>query len=102
MRAGRIAVTLAGLFLFGDEVDAFWRMPCRARSGLARIDPLVSNGTVSEHAHAIHGSDGKPLRALLSSPSSIFGPVEFANMTWSLPLFCIFEPVKISNMTRSL
>lgn len=59
MRAGRIAVTLAGLFLFGDGADAFWRMPCRARSGLARIDPLVSNGTLSEHAHAISESDDK-------------------------------------------
>ena len=40
------------------SVDAFWRMPCRSRSGLARIDPLVSFGTISEHAHAIHGSSG--------------------------------------------
>jgi hypothetical protein len=40
------------------SADAFWRMPCRSRSGLARVDPLVSFGTVSEHAHAIHGSSG--------------------------------------------
>ncbi|KAF8848098.1 hypothetical protein BDZ45DRAFT_698671 [Acephala macrosclerotiorum] len=67
MRAGRIAVTLAGLFLFGDGADAFWRMPCRARSGLARIDPLVSNGTISEHAHALHGSDGLSITASYES-----------------------------------
>jgi len=42
------------------SAEAFWRMPCRSRSGLARIDPLVSNGTISDHAHAIHGSDGEP------------------------------------------
>lgn len=41
------------------SVDAFWRMPCRARSGLARLDPLVSPGTLSQHVHAIHGSDSK-------------------------------------------
>lgn len=46
------------LGVFYTSVAAFWRMPCRARSGLARIDPLVSNGSVAEHAHAIHGSDG--------------------------------------------
>jgi hypothetical protein len=33
-------------------------MECRARSGLARIDPLVSNGSIAEHVHAIHGSSG--------------------------------------------
>lgn len=44
--------------LFALQVDAFWRMPCQARSGLARIDPLVNFGSVSEHAHTIHGSSG--------------------------------------------
>jgi hypothetical protein len=34
-------------------------MPCLARSGLARIDPLVSFDTVSQHAHAIHGGSGE-------------------------------------------
>ncbi|KAF8848886.1 hypothetical protein BDZ45DRAFT_753337 [Acephala macrosclerotiorum] len=49
--------------LFGLQVSAFWRMPYRARSGLARIDPFVSNGTISEHAHAIHGSSGFSIAA---------------------------------------
>lgn len=41
--------------------QAFWRMPCRSRTGLARIDPIMSPGTVSEHAHAIHGGNsGSP------------------------------------------
>ncbi|KAH7330455.1 hypothetical protein BKA65DRAFT_59127 [Rhexocercosporidium sp. MPI-PUGE-AT-0058] len=39
-----------------SQVDAFWRMPCRSRTGVARIDPLVTNGSVAEHVHAIHGS----------------------------------------------
>ncbi|EJT74004.1 hypothetical protein GGTG_07854 [Gaeumannomyces tritici R3-111a-1] len=39
-------------------VDAFWRMECRVRSGLARIDPLVSPGEVAQHVHSIHGSGG--------------------------------------------
>ncbi|KAL1632592.1 hypothetical protein SLS56_003491 [Neofusicoccum ribis] len=37
--------------------DAFWRMPCRGRTGLARIDPIVDTGEVSSHAHAIHGGN---------------------------------------------
>lgn len=51
------------LGLLAGSVQAFWRMPCRARSGLARIDPLVTNGSISEHAHAIHGSDGFSISA---------------------------------------
>lgn len=41
-----------------SESAAFWRMGCRGRTGLVRIDPLVSPGTISEHIHAIHGSSG--------------------------------------------
>jgi len=48
----------AVILLFTVQVAAFWRMPCLSRSGLARIDPLVSFGTASEHAHYIHGSSG--------------------------------------------
>ncbi|KAK3684953.1 hypothetical protein B0T22DRAFT_204445 [Podospora appendiculata] len=39
-------------------VTAFWRMECRGRAGLLRIDPLVSPGEVGAHAHAVHGSSG--------------------------------------------
>ncbi|KAF8855927.1 hypothetical protein BDZ45DRAFT_804554 [Acephala macrosclerotiorum] len=51
--------SVGALLFSGAPAAAFWRMPCRARSGLARIDPLVSNGTLSEHAHAISESDDK-------------------------------------------
>ncbi|KAH8656666.1 hypothetical protein BGZ60DRAFT_384562 [Tricladium varicosporioides] len=53
-----VALRALPVITFGLTVDAFWRMPCLARSGLARIDPLVSYGSVAEHAHAIHGSSG--------------------------------------------
>lgn len=46
------------LLLMTNETVAFWRMGCRGRTGLVRIDPLVSPGTISEHIHAIHGSSG--------------------------------------------
>ncbi|UNI18594.1 hypothetical protein JDV02_004851 [Purpureocillium takamizusanense] len=38
--------------------NAFWRMECPGRVGLARMDPIVNPGSVSGHVHAIHGSDG--------------------------------------------
>lgn len=39
--------------------DAFWRMECHSRTGLARLDPLVQPGEVSDHTHAIHGGGSK-------------------------------------------
>ncbi|KAH7054240.1 WSC domain-containing protein [Macrophomina phaseolina] len=46
------ALTILAL---SGAANAFWRMPCRGRTGLARIDPIVDTGVVSSHAHAIHG-----------------------------------------------
>ncbi|KAK8004169.1 hypothetical protein PG989_003888 [Apiospora arundinis] len=39
-------------------VSAFFRMECRGRLAMARIDPLVNNNEVGQHVHAIHGSSG--------------------------------------------
>ncbi|GAB7351152.1 hypothetical protein MBLNU459_g1605t1 [Dothideomycetes sp. NU459] len=49
-----LAATLLSL---GGSVDAFWRLPCRSRTGLARIDPIMDSGVVSDHVHAIHGGN---------------------------------------------
>jgi hypothetical protein len=56
--AKNVGLKVFSIFLLAFNVTAFWRMPCLSRSGLARVDPLVSFGTLSEHAHAIHGSSG--------------------------------------------
>lgn len=48
---------IAAMVLAGSA-DAFWRMECRGRSGLARLDPLVNPGVASAHAHTIFGSSG--------------------------------------------
>jgi hypothetical protein len=61
-------VFTALLLLLVGNVQAFWRMECRARSGVARIDPLVANGTVSEHVHVIHGSSGRSTTVSLLLP----------------------------------
>ena len=47
--------------LAAPGADAFWRMECRGRSGLARIDPLVNPGAKSSHAHTIAGGSGKSI-----------------------------------------
>lgn len=49
------AISIAQLLV---PASAFWRMECRGRVGLARVDPLVSPGEVAQHVHAIHGSSG--------------------------------------------
>ncbi|KAL3470422.1 hypothetical protein BJX99DRAFT_239528 [Aspergillus californicus] len=58
---------VACLAAFSGVADAFWRLPCRGRSGLARMDPLVSPGEPSYHVHAIHGSDGFGMSSDMSS-----------------------------------
>ncbi|OHF01798.1 hypothetical protein CORC01_02989 [Colletotrichum orchidophilum] len=40
------------------SANAFWRMECPGRVGLARIDPLMDFGKASTHVHAISGSNG--------------------------------------------
>ena len=44
--------------------QAFWRMECPGRVGLARLDPIVNKGELSSHLHAIHGSNGTLLPLL--------------------------------------
>lgn len=49
----------AALLLLPGLSDAFWRLPCRGRAGVARIDPLMAPGKVSDHVHVVHGSGSK-------------------------------------------
>ncbi|KAL4790284.1 hypothetical protein BDV19DRAFT_341160 [Aspergillus venezuelensis] len=52
------ASLVACLAAFAGVADAFWRLPCRGRSGLARMDPLMDPGQPSYHVHTVHGSNG--------------------------------------------
>lgn len=47
---------------------AFWRLPCRGRTGVARLDPIVDPGEISDHAHAIHGGGSEYLAPAHASP----------------------------------
>ncbi|KAF3358795.1 hypothetical protein VDGD_09409 [Verticillium dahliae] len=49
--------------LMAAGVDAFFRMECQGRVGLARIDPMISPGEPSLHLHSIHGSSGFSMNA---------------------------------------
>mgnify|MGYP006949396045 CR=1 FL=1 len=51
-----LAASAAGLV---GSANAFWRMECPGRVGLARIDPIVNPGEVANHVHAIHGTSCK-------------------------------------------
>jgi hypothetical protein len=55
----KLSIVIAAAAAFAGSSNAFWRMECRGRAGLARIDPMISPGEVAQHVHAIHGSSGK-------------------------------------------
>lgn len=64
-----IVAVSAGLI---GGAHAFWRMECPGRVGVARIDPIVDPGTISKHAHSIHGSSGKPKIFSINAGLGIF------------------------------
>lgn len=51
-----VAVTALAL---AGSANAFWRLPCRGRTGLGRIDPIMDANTISDHVHTIHGGNSK-------------------------------------------
>ncbi|KAK2056449.1 hypothetical protein LY76DRAFT_153290 [Colletotrichum caudatum] len=65
-------IAAAGFFAAG--VDAFWRMECPSRVGLARVDPLMTFGGAAPHVHAIHGSNG-------ISPTATYGDLVAGDCT---------------------
>ncbi|KAF9876986.1 hypothetical protein CkaCkLH20_05252 [Colletotrichum karsti] len=71
MKTRNVFVAAAGFFA---TADAFWRMECQGRVGLARVDPLMSPGEPATHVHAIHGSNG-------ISPSATFSDLVAADCT---------------------
>ncbi|KAF2220746.1 WSC domain-containing protein [Elsinoe ampelina] len=74
--------------------DAFWRMPCRSRTGLARLDPLVAPGSLSDHTHAIHGGGnfGKDVKAteLKASECTSCGVTQDKSAYWTPSLHFMY------------
>lgn len=72
----------AALAIAVDGADAFWRLPCRGRSGLGLIDPIVDPGRISTHAHTIHG----PNKFGFDADSSSIMVRMFHSLQWIRPL----------------
>ena len=58
LSTGRVAKAIFLLLNVGST-NAFWRLECPGSLGLARIDPLMDFGTLSDHVHTIKGGSGK-------------------------------------------
>ena len=55
-KASALSLAVSALTLAGSA-DAFWRLPCRGRTGVGRLDPIMDPGEVSDHVHVIHGGN---------------------------------------------
>ncbi|CCX04985.1 Similar to hypothetical protein [Tuber melanosporum Mel28]; acc. no. XP_002842263 [Pyronema omphalodes CBS 100304] len=53
-----LSKSLFVISLLALEASAFWRLPCRQRLALERIDPIDTPGKVAHHVHTIHGGNG--------------------------------------------
>ncbi|KFY11004.1 hypothetical protein V491_07369, partial [Pseudogymnoascus sp. VKM F-3775] len=77
--------------VIAGSAEAFWRMECRGRSGLARIDPLVNPGVASTHAHTIFGSSGFTESAgsdeLLAGDCTSCAVSEDKSAYWTPPMY---------------
>lgn len=53
------AAAAAALAFSIPAANAFWRLECDGSVGMARIDPLMDFGGLSDHVHTIKGGSGK-------------------------------------------
>ena len=84
-KASALSLAVSALSLAGSA-DAFWRLPCRGRSGVGRLDPIMDPGKVSDHVHVIHGG------------SSTFFDIDI--MPW--PLLTIIQTLALTTPLRTL
>lgn len=54
----RFSEVAVALVAFSGAADAFWRMPCRGRTALGRIDPIMDVGKPAKHSHTLQGGNG--------------------------------------------
>ncbi|KAL8781079.1 MAG: hypothetical protein Q9203_001263 [Teloschistes exilis] len=85
----RVAST--ALVLSVGIVDAFWRLECDGSVGVARIDPLMDFGGVSDHVHVIKGGSAfTPTSTgddLLKSKCQSCGVGQDKSAYWAPPLY---------------
>ncbi|GKZ51685.1 hypothetical protein AbraIFM66951_006744 [Aspergillus brasiliensis] len=86
---------LACLAALSSVSEAFWRLPCRGRSGVARIDPLMAPGKASDHVHVVHGSGGFSMtsdeKALKKADCTSCGVTQDKSAYWAPALYFMHE-----------
>ncbi|KAI9841138.1 MAG: hypothetical protein M1837_000982 [Sclerophora amabilis] len=91
MRFTSTIVDLAVVLALAASADAFWRLECHYRSGLARMDPLVDPGRISPHLHTIAGGNNFNLNVkpkdLLDSQCSSCSVAQDKSAYWTPALF---------------
>ncbi|KAI9731910.1 MAG: hypothetical protein M1834_004361 [Cirrosporium novae-zelandiae] len=84
-------VLTVAILSFAPGSDAFWRLECRGRLGVERMDPIMSPGVLSSHAHAIHGGSNFGLSAdatsLLRSNCTSCGVTQDKSAYWVPTLY---------------
>ncbi|KAI5287429.1 hypothetical protein KEM52_001586 [Ascosphaera acerosa] len=77
--------------MLATTAHAFWRLPCRGRTGVARIDPIVDAGGPAAHAHALHGSGALGFNSdsdeLRSADCTSCAVTEDLSAYWTPPLY---------------
>lgn len=85
-------IAAAVLFPFYISIaEAFWRLQCGYRSGLARLDPLINPGGVSDHVHAIHGGSGMSLLCNFFSPYRPYAVLRTTSFILHEPSYTLFK-----------
>ncbi|KAJ5664877.1 uncharacterized protein N7477_007325 [Penicillium maclennaniae] len=81
----------ACLIVLPTFTDAFWRLPCRGRTGVARLDPIVEPGEISGHIHAVHGAGNfgmsSDMNTLLDSSCTSCAVEQDMSAYWTPPLY---------------
>lgn len=65
MRTFTLPTAAAVLAAAATPAAAFFRMPCQGTAGVARLDPLVNPGDISDHAHVVHGASSESFSLFL-------------------------------------
>ncbi|KAL2813195.1 hypothetical protein BDW59DRAFT_34900 [Aspergillus cavernicola] len=97
---------VACLAAFSGVADAFWRLPCRGRSGLARMDPLIDPGEPSYHVHTVHGSNGfgmsTDMSTLLAGSCTSCAVKQDKSAYWAPALYFVDESTGDSELVEEV
>ncbi|KAJ9240277.1 hypothetical protein DTO169E5_4065 [Paecilomyces variotii] len=89
------AALAAALTMNVDLVAGFWRLPCRGRSGAARVDPLMSPGEISQHVHVVAGGKNFGPNAdqdsLMNSECTSCAVTQDKSAYWAPGLYFIYQ-----------